>query len=178
MHWLWGCVLSYFGSLFGGQNKTLSSDMNNFGQIGGFATGLGESNLSKASGFFSNILSGDPSKIAKSLGPEISSIQTQTQQQKKTNAEFGNRSGGTNAANQSASDKGRGLVTNMIASLLGSSASSLASTGGSLLSQGAGAYQSQLDASQVQMQNWSNSILGMGLTTAAGTAEGFALGKV
>jgi hypothetical protein len=152
--------------------------MNKFGQVGDFATGLGESNISKGSQFFSDIVSGDPSKIAKSLGPEISSVQTGIQQQKKTSAEFGNRSGGTNAANQNAVDKGRGTITNMIASLLGSSASSLLSSGSTLLGQGTAAYGNQVDASQLQMQNWSNSILGMGLSQGAGFAEGFGLGKV
>ena len=75
--------MSFWGSLFGGQNKTLNSDMNQFGQIGGFATGLGESNLSQASNFYSSLLSGDPSKQAKALGPEIGAIQQQGQQAKK-----------------------------------------------------------------------------------------------
>ncbi len=69
--------MSFWGSLFGGSNPTLNQDIGQFGQIGGFATGLGESNLSQASNFWSSILSGDQSKIAKTLGPEIGAIQQQ-----------------------------------------------------------------------------------------------------
>lgn len=168
--------MSFLGSLFGGSNPTLNKDMNNFGQIGGFATGLGESNLSKSSQFYSSLLSGDPSQIAKSLGPEIAGVQGQKQQQLNSTAQFSNRSGGNNASSQMAGDSARGSITGMISSLLGSSASNLGSMGGSLLSQGQNAYSAQLGASQQQMQNWSQSILGKGITGAVQAGESFATG--
>ena len=130
--------MSFWGSLFGGQNKTLNSDMNQFGQIGGFATGLGESNLSQASNFYSSLLSGDPSKQAKALGPEIGAIQQQGQQARNTTAQFGNRSGGGNAWMQMAGDQSRGSINNMISSLLGGAASSLGSYGRQLAEPGHG----------------------------------------
>lgn len=170
--------MGFFSSLFGGSNPTLSSAIGKFGQIGGFATGLGEKNVAQGSKFFSDIVSGDPTKQARALGPEISSVQGQKQQQLKSMAEFGNRSGGTNAAAQMAGDTARASINNMIASLLGTSASALTSSGSSLLSTGTGAYGSQVDASQIQMQNWANSILGQGITQGAGFAEGYGLGKL
>ncbi len=170
--------MGFWGSLFGGSNPTLSKDINQFGQIGGFATGLGENNLSQASNFWSSILSGDPSKTAKTLAPQISSIQQQGQQKKNATAQFGNRSGGNNASNQMVTDNSRADVNDLIASLTGNAASGLASSGSGLLGQGASAYGSQVSASQQQMQNWANSILGMGTTSAAAAAESYGLGKL
>jgi len=163
--------MSFWSSLFGGQNKTLNQDMAQFGQIGGFATNLGESNLSQASNFWSSLLSGDQSKQAKVLAPEISTIQQQGQQQRATTAQFGNRGGGTNASMQMAGDTSRAGINDMIAKLLGSSASNLASSGGNLLGIGQSAYGQQLAASQQQMRNWANSILGHGITTSFQTGE-------
>ncbi len=168
--------MGFFGSLFGGSNPTLSKDINQFGQIGGFATGLGEKNLSQASNFYSSLLSGDPSKQAQALAPEISGIQQSAQQARNVGAQFGNRSGGTNAQMQMAGDQSRAQINEMISGLLGTSASGLGSMGSNLLSQGQQAYQSQVEASQQQMQNWSNSILGRGITSGVSAAESFGLG--
>ena len=168
--------MSFWGSLFGGSNPTLNKDMAQFGQIGGFATGLGEKNLSQASNFWSSILGGDPSKVAKTLAPQISSIQQQGQQERQGLAQFGSRSGGTNAASQMIGDKSRGAINDMIASLMGGAAGNLGSMGGSLLSQGQSAYGAQLGASQQQMENWANSILGRGITGGVAAAESFGLG--
>ena len=168
--------MSFWGSLFGGSNPTLNRDMAQFGQIGNFATGLGEGNLSQASNFYSSLLSGDPSKQAQVLAPEIGAIQQQGQQAKNQAAQFGNRAGGTNASMQAIGDQSRASIDNMISSLLGASASGLAGTGSSLLSQGQSAYGAQLGASQQQMENWANSILGRGITGAAAGAESFGLG--
>lgn len=170
--------MSFFGSLFGGQNKTLSGDINQFGSIGGYATGQGESDTTAASTFWKSILSGDKSQISKALAPEISAQQGEVAQGKKTLAEFGNRSGGTTAKAASMDSTARGNITNLIGNLTNSAAGGLASTGSSLLSTGLGAYGDQVKASQIQMENWSNSILGLGITQGAGFGEGFALGKI
>jgi len=157
--------MSFFSSLFGGSNPTLSKDINQFGQIGKFATGLGEQNLAQSSNFMSSILSGDQSKISKVLGPEINSIKGQGQQSKLSASQFGNRSGGTNASMQMADDNSRASINNMISSLLGSSASGLASSGSSLLGQGMSATSQE-----------ANSILGKGITSGVSAAESFGLG--
>lgn len=170
--------MGFWSSLFGGSNSTLNQDINQFGQIGGFATGLGESNLSQASSFWSSILSGNQSKINKMLGPEISAIKGQGQQAKLTTAQFGNRAGGTNAAMQMTDEKSRASVNNLISSLLGTSASSLGSSGSSLLGQGMQAYGQQAKLSQEREQSWSNSLLGRGITGGLGALESFGLGKL
>ena len=168
--------MGFFSSLFGGRNPTLSKDINQFGPIGSFATGLGEKNLSQSSDFMSSILSGSQSKIGKVLGPEISNIKGQGMQSKLGAAQFGNRGGGSNATMQSADDTSRASINSMISSLLGSSASGLASSGSSLLGQGMQAYGQQANLSQEQMQNWSNSILGKGITSGISSAESFGVG--
>jgi hypothetical protein len=170
--------MGFWGSLFGGSNPTLTKDMNAFGSVGGFATSLGEQNLSQASAFNSALLSGDTAKIGKLLAPQTSAIQGQKQQQLNSTAQFHNRSGGNNASSQMAGDKARSSVNDLISSLTSGALSNASTMGSSLLSQGTAAYGDQLKASQLQMANWSNSILGMGLTQGAGFAEGFGLGKI
>ena len=170
--------MGFWGSLFGGQNKTLDQNLGTFGQIGGFGTSLGESNLGQSSKFWSSILSGNSAKQAQVLAPEISAQQKQLQQGEKTAAEFHNRGGGVNSATQSAQGEARGNIVNLIGKLQTTAAGNLQSSGSDLLSKGMEAFDEQTQLSQEQMQNWANSIFGMGLTTAAGAAEGFALGKI
>jgi hypothetical protein len=170
--------MSFWSSLFGGSNSTLSSNIKNFGAIGSFATNLGESNLTKASDFYSSILSGNQSKISQTLAPEVNAMQQQGQQQKEQFGQFGTRSGGTASAAAGIGASTRGNISNMVASLLGTSASNLGSLGSSTLGQGMQAYGQQTSASQQQTENWSNSILGKGITSGVGAAESFGLGKL
>lgn len=165
--------MSFWGSMFGGQNPTLNSNISNFQSIGGFGTNLGEKSLSQSAQFSSDILSGDPSKISRSLGPEINSIKTQSQQNEKKTAEQGNRGGGNNAKMQTSGDTARASINNLVASLLGKSADNLAQIGSKALGTGTDAFKAGTDASQLQMQNWSDSILGLGIAQGSG----FALGK-
>jgi len=158
--------MGFAGSLFGGSNSTLSSDINKFGQIGDFATGMGEKNLTTSSNFWNSILSGDSSKQSQALAPQIGAAKQSAQQQNKTTAEMGTRSGGNAASNAGRSDKTRSDITGMIGQLTGNAASNLGSSGSSLLSQGASAYGQQVNASQQQMSNWQNSILGKFTTRA------------
>lgn len=161
--------MSFWSSLFGGSNSTLSSNIKNFGAIGSFATNLGESNLSKASDFYSSILSGNQSKISQTLAPEVNAMQQQGQQQKEQLGQFGTRSGGTASAAAGIGASTRGNISNMVASLLGTSASNLGSLGSSALSQGIQAYGQQTSASEAQSKGWENSLFGGALTGAAGT---------
>lgn len=155
--------MSFFGSLFGGQNQTLNAAIPQYGSISSFGVGQGENDINAASGFWSNILSGDPTKIGQVLGPQIQAIQGQGQQQKQTLGQFGNRSGGTNATAQTIGDTTRSNVNNLVGNLTGAAANNLGSMGTNLLGQGTAALGSQVNASQQQMKNWSSSILG-GLT--------------
>ncbi len=168
--------MSFFGSLFGGSNPTLSSDIKKTGAVGSFATGLGESNLTKSSKFWYDILSGDATKQMQALAPEISSAKTRTAQDVKTNAIFGTRGGGTAAANAAAKDKLHSDITDMIGRLTGTAAGSLQSSGGSLLNTGLGAFGQEAQLSQQQMENWANSIAGRGITGGIAAAETMGLG--
>ena len=169
--------MSFFGSLFGGSNPTLNSDIGQTGGIAGFATGQGEGDTTAASTFWRSILSGDQSQISKSLAPEISAQQGQISQNKKQLAEFGTRSGGTASAAAGMDASGRSNLINLVGGLQSSAASGLASKSGSASGTGEGAYQDQAKLSQQQMENWSNSILGLGLTQGAGFLEKLGLSK-
>jgi hypothetical protein len=166
--------VSWFGSLFGGQNPTLNSTINQSGSIGGFATGMGESDLTAGSNWMNSIISGDPTKIAQALAPAISGQQGQVSQAKKGLAEFGTRSGGTASATANLDSGARGNIINLVGGLQSGTASNLTGTGSNLLNTGLGAYNQQAQLSQQQMQNWSNSILGKGISGAVNYAESFA----
>lgn len=168
----------FLSSIFGGSNPTLNTAIPQFGNISQYGVNKGEGDINQASSFWSGILSGDPAKIGQVLGPQIQAIQGQGQQQKQTNAQFGNRSGGTNATNQAITDTTKSNVNNMVSSLTGSAASNLGSLGTNLLSQGTSALGDQVSASQMQMQNWQNSIFGSGLSMGIGGLEGFGIGKL
>jgi hypothetical protein len=167
--------MSFAASLFGGSNPTINKQIDQLGNFAGstMATGFGDTNA--ASNFFQSLLQGGGA-TSKVLAPQVSAIQKQTQQQKQTASQFGNRSGGTNSQMQMADASGRASYNDLVSSLLGTSASSLASIGGNLLNTSLSGYNQQLNASQQQMQNWQNSIFGKGISGAIGTAEGFGLG--
>jgi hypothetical protein len=123
-----------------------------FGEIGSlsnFATGTGEKALGASTDFWQSILSGDPSKIASVLGPEISGINKQNQQKKKTASEFHNRGGGTNAAMQAEDESTRGSFNELLANLTSSAAGNLANVGSGLLSTGLSGHEGAFDASKV-----------------------------
>lgn len=159
---------SFFSSLFGGANDTLSKTMGQTGDIAGYSSNLGQQNTSAGSGFFNSILSGDSAQIAKTLAPEISQMQQGGQQQKNATAQFGNRSGGNNAKTQGIDSGNRASLTNLIGGLQQGAASNLLSSGQNLLGTSLGALNQQAGMSQQQMQNWAGSLFGGALTGAAG----------
>ena len=165
--------MSFAASLFGGSNPTINKQIDQLGNFAGSTMATGMSDTNAASNFFQSLLNGNDSKV---LAPQVRAIQNQTQQQKQTASQFGNRSGGTNSQMQMAGASGRASYNDLVSSLLGTSASSLAGIGSNLLNTSLTGYQQQLNASQQQMQNWQNSIFGKGITGAIGTAEGFGLG--
>lgn len=170
--------MSFFGSLFGGQNNTLKQNIGNVGSIAGFATGQGQGDTTAASKFWQSILSGDSAKIGQALAPEVSANQQQGQQSKNQLAQFGTRSGGTASAGAGIDAAGRSNMINLIGGLQGKAAGSLGSMGGNLLQTGLQGYGEQTDMSQMQMQNYMDSILGSGISGGIGAAEGFGLGKL
>ena len=163
--------MGFWGSLFGGSNSTLSGGMTKAGQVADYGISKGEGLTSQAGDFFSTLLGGDPAKTAKLLAPQIQTMQKQGQQAKNTMAQFGNRSGGTNAKAQTIDDTTRANIDNMISTLTGQAASGAASIGQNLIDTGLKSLNQQVDFSQMQMENWANSLLGQGLTSAAAFGE-------
>jgi hypothetical protein len=170
--------MSFFGSLFGGSNPTIGAGMKQAGQTSQWASAKGQGLTGQAGDFYSGLLSGDPKAMSKLLAPQIATQQQQGQQAKQTASQFGNRSGGTNAAMQTIDDKTRANLGSMISSLTASGAAGAADIGKSLIDTGLTSLGMQVNMSQQQMENWSNSILGKGVTQAASTAESAALGAM
>lgn len=168
--------MSFFGSLFGGSSPTLNSDISKTGQIADFSSSMGQSNTSAGSGFFNSLVSGDSSKIAQTLAPQISAAKVSNQQTQKTNSIFGNRGGGTAATNAASSDKLHSDITNLTGSLTSGAAGTLLSSGQNLLGTSLGALNQQAGMSQQQMENWANSILGKGITSGISSLESAGLG--
>lgn len=167
---------NFWSSLFGGSNSSLSKDLGTTDQIAGFAAGTGESNITAGSNFEKALLSGDSSKVSQALAPVISADKTMAQQGNKTTAEFGTRSGGNAASTAATSDKVHSDITKLIGSLTGNAAGTLLSSGSTLLAQGEGATMDNAKLSQQQMENWSKSILGKGITGVVSAAESFGIG--
>lgn len=104
----------------------------------GFENPLGEKSVSQGLGWESDILSGDPTKIAQALAPEIKHGQEMVTQQAQQGAQFGNRGGGTNAATQAAQSQERGNIINLIGGLQQGAAGALTGAGENLLNMGSG----------------------------------------
>jgi len=136
--WMQLLAPSFFG-IGEGPSGAEKTDAGILGNVANFGIGQGEGDILKAQNFWSSILSGDPSKISQVLGPEESAINKQGQQQKKTLAEFGTRSGGTAAVGQTIGDTTRGSIQSMIAQLTSGAAGSLGNLGSGLLNTGASA---------------------------------------
>lgn len=169
---------AFLGSILGGQNKTLSTDIGKAGDISNFGTTTGEKNITDASKYYSDILSGDPSKIAESIAPEVSTGATQTQQEKNQLAQFGTRSGGTAAASAGADAANRSNIINLIARLRQGAAAGATGIGENQTGQGLQANAQQAQLSQQQLENYMKSIIGQGIGAGVGGVEGFALGKL
>ena len=169
--------MGFWGSLFGGSSKELNGLINQFGQTGTNQVGQGQSNENKASDFFSSILSGDSSKQMQALSPEVSAAKKSAQEQNKSTAEFGTRSGGNAASTATTNDRVHSDITNLIGSLTNSSASSLASLGSSQVGQGLDALGQEQGAVQQRIQNWQSSILGKSTTSAVAAGESYLLGN-
>lgn len=168
----------FLGSILGGANPTLAGDINQSGQIAGFGTSVGEGAINTGTGFLEDILSGNQAETAKVLAPQISDIAKQANEKTQTNAEFGNRSGGTNASNQNTTDTARAGVNDLISKLTSTAATTLPSIGQGLLSTGLQANSQQADESQQQMKNFQDSVLGSGISDFAATGLNAAEGAL
>jgi hypothetical protein len=177
-HFLWGGTKFFFGIGYGpspGQNQT-ATDLTG---IGSGATSAGFSDTSQASDFWSAILSGDMSKISSVLGPEFGAIQSQAQQSIDTAGQFGNRSGGTNAAIQNTTNTTRANESNLIGNLTGQAASQLGTLGTNLLNTGLSATEGAFSADttlHTENQSMWNDIFNSIGQVVSGAAGGFSGG--
>jgi hypothetical protein len=168
-----GAVGGFLSGIFGGSNPTLNNTINNAGGISQFGTNTGQGAITDANSYYQNILSGDPSKIAESIAPEIQAGQQQTQQAKQGMAQFGTRSGGTAAASAGADAANRGNIIYLIGKLQQGAASGETGIGENQTAQGLQANGQQAALSQEQLQNYMNSILGQGISGGVGYGESF-----
>ena len=135
-------------------------------QFGGLSTqqiGAGESAQTAAETYFNNMLT-DPTKA---LAPEISAGQNQVEQQRLQDANFGNRSGGTNASTQNAEGAERGNIINLMGNEQGSAASALGTLGTSQVSEGSNALGNEADLADQRRQQVNQDVGGI----AQGAAE-------
>lgn len=162
--------------LFEGPSGGEKQNYNLLNSSSQFATGLGEGNLSISSDFFRNLLV-DPTKA---LAPEIKAGQDQVQQAAKTNAEFGNRGGGTNASTQAASANNRANLINAAVNAQTGAASNLASTGSGLLSTGMSGTEAGFDEAKTMQDQraamWNDIIKSSAAVAAAPFTGGSSLG--
>lgn len=140
----------------------------------GFASSHGQGDISTAEDFWRSILEGGD-KAAKVLAPEISGIKERGQQKKQTAAQFGTRSGGTNASLQQTDDETTAAINRMVDELTGTAAGQLGSLGTSLTGMGFGGYENLFKEANVMQQQdaakWGD--IFKSISDIAGTAGGF-----
>ena len=148
----------------------------------GFAGSVGEGLLSQSSSLMSALLSGDPGKISQMLAPQISAVSKQANQKTQTNAEFGSRSGGTNASNQNTMDTARSTVNDLVSNLTTGALNSSASLGSNLLSQSMSGYNDvfsqNLTEQQQRLAKFNDIINSIGQTIAGAATGGMGGGGI
>lgn len=98
----------------------------------------GLSDTEKASKYYSDILSGDPTKVMAAVAPETKAVGAQVDQAVKSADTSGNRTGGSNAQLQDTKFKAAGAVGDIIAKARGGAAGGLERTGASKAGTGLG----------------------------------------
>ena len=126
-----GGLLSSIFDLAAG--NPVQGEQNQFGSLAGYQTGVGEGLITPAAQYEESILSGDPTKTAQAMAPEISANQNQTQQFKNQTAEFSPRSGGTSASVANADTSGRSNLIDLLGKEQSGAASTSLSAGSGLL---------------------------------------------
>jgi len=118
----------------------------------GFAGSTGEGLISNSSALINGLLSGNQADIAKLLAPQISEISKRANEKTQTNAEFGSRSGGTNASNQNTMDTARSGVNDLISSLTSGAIGEGASLGSNLLGKSMSGYNDVFNQNLTEQQ--------------------------
>lgn len=141
------------------------------GALGNQEISTGESLVNPAATYYENVLSGDPTRIAQSLSPEISAGQTQVEQQALSNANFGNRSGGTAASTQAGEAGERANIINLVGGLQSSSAGAAGSLGSSQESLGASNEQTVANLKSGRRSQVTSDIQALGGNNSQGSGE-------
>lgn len=131
-----GGLVSGLFDLFSGDPA--KAQENQLQQLGDYESGIGKAGTTAAMNYYLGILSGDPTKTAETLSPEISTSQQHGQQAKNALAEFSPRSGGTAAAASNIDASGRGNIINLLGGLQQGAASNAGSLGTSNLNMSSG----------------------------------------
>lgn len=167
--------MAFLGGLFGGLSDDQKKAMAALNNSAGFASNLGQNDLSTASNFFQGILD-SPNKAMSVLAPQVSSIQNQAQQQKQVMGEFGDRSGGNTAAAASIDDSTHKQINDLIANLTGTAGTNLANIGSSTLSTGIGAQNDLLTSANEQQKQRQAALAGLGSAVGGVAGDIFAPG--
>lgn len=101
-------------------------------------------------------MSGNQADISKLLAPQISAISKQANEKTQTNAEFGSRSGGTNASNQSTMDTARAGVNDLTSNLTSGAIGEGLSAGSGLLSTGMGGFEGVFNQNNTEQNQRAN----------------------
>jgi hypothetical protein len=164
------------GSIFGlVEGDPDQQQENQLGGLSNYQTGVGEGLTTAGAGEEEDILSGDPTKIAQAEAPEITAQQGQIQGQELQNANFGNRSGGTNASTQNAQGAGRGNIIDLTGGLINSTAGAAVGQGSNLMGQASSNINSEASMKRQQEQAEQADVAGIG-TGVAQIASGLAGG--
>lgn len=160
------------GGLVGGifdlaEGNPTEHEQDTLGKLGNEQIGTGEGLVTPAATYYENILSGDPTKIAQSLAPEISAGQKQVEQQRLTGSEFGTRSGGTTASGNAAEAGERGNIINLVGGLQQGAASGAASLGSEQENAGAGNITTQADMAAKNQQRVVGDVSGIASDVAS-----------
>jgi hypothetical protein len=170
--------MGFFSGLFGGSNKTLDQNIPAFQQAAGFATGIGENDVTNASKWYNDILSGDPTKMAAAVAPQTSAIQGQTQQDKNQAAQFSPRSGGTASWMAGLDANTRAQIIKLLGGLQSGAAGSLTGIGmgeqGLALSEREAADQAAIEKHKME----GDSVLGQAIGTGVGALEDYGISKL
>jgi hypothetical protein len=160
----------FLSSIFTGSNPGLSNAQKSLGSLAGYSSNVGEQGTNAAMDYNKGILSGDPTKVAMTLAPEIKTLGEQGQQNKNTVAQFGNRGGGMNAVMAGLDDATRAKLISLMGGLRQGAAGQLGQLGTTNLQLG---QQGNMDAAKLAQQeheNMMNSIFGKGVGDIFSTA--------
>jgi hypothetical protein len=158
----------FLSSIFTGNSPGLTQATNNLGSLAGYTGNTGQTATNAATGYDLGILSGDPTKIAQTLAPEIKAGQDQAQQNKNTVAQFGNRGGGMNSVMAGLDDATRGKLISLMGGLQQGAAGQLGNLGVANTGQAIQGNTAAGQLSNEELQNQLNSIFGSTISSGIG----------